>query len=274
MSSIMYFGAITASYPPTDDSNLNGIQYEYDAILVGDSQCLIPAKHLIRMDLFGSDDEFDDTPLRPGSRVVVLFRDSSLTSGLIIGCLRRTQTMMPEDEGVYRRTRFNETEQVVNRQGAWSITLDQGDKISVSKEKITLDNDNGESITIDRESQTIAVKAGKDWKLDVGGDATINATGNVTINCAEAKIKTTGNTTIEATGSAKIKATEATIEATVSATVKAAQVDVKADASATVKAPVITLGNGGGSVITTATMPTWDLITGAPSMGVPTISAG
>lgn len=96
---IIYFGTITAARDPSDPLNINKSQYEYEAMLIGDNHASMPVKYLVKLDMFGSRDDFDDTPLRPGSRILVGFRDMSLTSGVIIGCLRTAMTKMKKKMG-------------------------------------------------------------------------------------------------------------------------------------------------------------------------------
>lgn len=106
----------------------------------------------------------------------------------------------------------------------------------------------------------IKTKAGS---LELG-----NLLGKVSVGLA-------GDIVINATTTLDMKAlVSATLEGTVKCDVKGAIVTVSGDALAKIKAPIIMLGNGTAPILTMATSPLVDLITGVPSIGVPTILAG
>lgn len=104
---------------------------------------------------------------------------------------------------------------------------------------------------IDTATDKTETVGGKD-KLDVtsdkeetiGGKLKITVTGDCEISCAKAKITSSGDTEVTAGGNAKVTAAE------------------------------IQLNGTAGMVLTTATDPVIDLITGAPTTGVPTVKAG
>lgn len=233
----MLFGVITAVRPPDDPLNVNKLQYEYDVDVDHDVGTKVPTRHNVRADMFGSLDEYDDNTLRVANRVVMLFPDDALTRGVIIGCLRNTGRKMDRSKGAYRETRFNKVTETTDKSGHWSLKLDQGETILLTKSAITIRNGSGEEVTMDRSSKTISVKAGKDWKATLGGSMQVTAKAKIELTCKDATVKATG----------KVKITGGTV-------------DINAATS-----PVTTEQSHQGVV---------DLITGVPVIGVKKVKAG
>jgi hypothetical protein len=188
---MIYFGSIAASYAPDDAGNLGKHQYEYDVNLVLERGAYAFAKHIVRMEMFGTNDDSDDVVLRVGSRVLVWFQDDAMTSGVILGCLRNNKKKMPI-EGINRRTRFNKVEQKVDRDGNWHLHLDQGEYVDVTKTHITVSNSSGEKIVIDKAAKSIAMQTGGPWTVTAAGPVQIEAAGDV-------KVTSTGMATVQAT---------------------------------------------------------------------------
>ncbi len=131
--------------------------------------------------------------------------------------------------------------------------LDQEIKISPKNKTIRIASGDGDVITIDRDKHTISLgsqkietTSTKDTSLTVGATLTEDVTQDL-------KQTVGGNWNITVSGNAKI------------------------DASGTcdIKAAIITLNNAaGGQILTTITSPIVDAIFGAPTVGVPTVTAG
>lgn len=264
----IYMGTISAVRDPTDKLNINKVQYEYDVMIFKVGGAAIPVRHVIRGDLFGSMDDFEDTVLWPGNRVLVWFPDEILNNGIIICAIRNTSKKTSVTEGVHRRVRMNKTEQIVDAEGHLTLKLDQGEKVKIDKKLITIDNSTGESIVINKETKSITVKAGKDWKTTLGGSMQVDATENVVINAKNATVTIKENATVKAGKKCAIQCEEADIKATKKATVESAEVKITGKSKIDL--------NEAMSPITTemSHMGVVDLITGVPVQGVKKIKAG
>ncbi len=110
---------------------------------------------------------------------------------------------------------------------------------SIGKTQIDTATDKTETVGA---KDTLTV--GADKEETIGGKLKITVTGDCEITCAKAKITSSGDTEVTAGGNAKVTAAQ------------------------------IQLNGTAGDVLTTATDPVVDLITGVPTVGVPTVKAG
>ena len=115
------------------------------------------------------------------------------------------------------------------------------------------------------------------FNMAKSGDITITATGNINLtNQGTTNIMTTGDTTISTQGDLSVKASgkvNVTSGGDTSVT-SGGNANITASGNAVVKAAQIELNGEAGMVLTTMTDPLVDLITGVPTMGVPTVLAG
>jgi phage gp45-like len=271
----MMYGAITAARPPEDPLNVNKYQYEYDVDCDGEAGTKVPVRHVIAGDLFGSLDEYEDRVFRPANRVVVIFPDDRLNNGIIVCCLRNNARKMARDLGPHHEQRYNKVTDTVDKDGHWTKRLDQGERVQMTKQKITITNANGEEVVIDRASKSILVKAGKDWKTTLGGSMQVDAAESVTVNCKNATVNAQQNITAKAGKKVEVSCEEATIKAAKKAKVETSEAEVNASKKAVIKGGEIIL-NEGISPITTeiSHLGVVDLITGVPVQGVKKIKAG
>lgn len=107
------------------------------------------------------------------------------------------------------------------------------------------------------------------WVVNVSGNANITVDGNATVHAD-------GNATVDAGSNATVNAgSNATVSAGSNATVSAgSNISVTAGGNITEQGAQISMNGSAGMVLTTATDPVIDLITGAPTTGVPTVKAG
>lgn len=269
----MLFGVITAARPPEDPLNVNKHQYEYDVDVDADVGTKVPVRHVILKDEFGSLDESEDTVLRPGNRVVVLFPDDRLNNGVIVCGLRNRSKKMSRDLGPHNSRRYNKVTQTVDKDGHWTLQLDQGEFIKVDKQKITISNSTGEELVFDKGAKSILVKAGKDWKTTLGGSMQVDATENVLINCKTATVNASNSVSIK-TKKFDVQCDEALIKASKKFTVESTEIKMTGSKQAQLDGGEVLLGKGTGQVVTILTMPLVDNITGQPSIGLPKIRAG
>lgn len=260
MTCEMYFGVITAARSPEDPLNVNKYQYEYDVDADGDVGNKIPLRHVVRGELFGSTDEFDDVTLRPGSRVVILAPANNLNAAIIVCALRNNPTKMGKDRGPFRQTRFGKVTQTVDKDGAWILQLDQGEVVSVTKAAITIDNSTGEKIVFDKAAKTITMTAGKDWNVQLGGSMNLTAQQDVLISCRNATVNAQENVTVNAAKKLLAACENAEITASAKVKIKGGTIDLNQATS-----PITTELSHMGVV---------DLITNVPVQGVKTIKAG
>jgi len=263
----LFFGTISAIFPPGDKRNSNKSQYEYEVILTGElySQMYV---RCIKLDLFGGAQfHADDVILDEGYRVFLMFPRGDSQMGVILGGSRQVETPQKEEgEGPRRLIRFNELEQEINTDGDYSIKVkkteeDEPDaEFTISNKTIILDTHPEEeacSVVMDRETQHITIKT-KDITLELTGKKSITVKGDVDIT-------TEGSVNITAKKDCKVQAKSVEIEA------DTAKVTAKQKAS--IEAQTIELAGAEGQVLTTATQPAC-YVTGAPFVGSTKVKAG
>ena len=263
----IYYGIITEAYSPDSQFNANKFQYEYNVLVTGDYMSQIPMSRVIKSNSFGSLDDHGDTVLHIGSKVLVACVNGNTVHGVIIAELRNIPQKIKTDDGVYKKTRFNKIEEYWDKSGHWSLKLDTGPNIQVQKDIIIIDNTTGEKITFDKVNKTLQIDA-NNLKIIVNGNANISVQQNAQIDVKK-NINISGqNITMKAKK-------DITLQADGDINVKAAKTaTVKGDNETKVDGPKITLGKGTGAVLTQVTMPLVDNVTGVPSMGVTSITAG
>ena len=235
----------------------------------------IPTRHNVRGELFGSLDEYDDVTLRVASRVVVLFPSDRYNNGVIVCGLRNNSSKMSHDLGAFHETRFNKTTQTVDKDGHWTLKLDQGEFLKVDKSKITFDNSTGEQIIFDKKAKTIFLNAGKDWIIKLGNNAQLTAANSVLINCKNATVTASENVTINAAKRLIAACENADVTAKAKVTVKCSDAEVNASGKIKLQGGTIDM-NQALSPITTedSHLDVIDLITNVPVVGVKQIKAG
>jgi len=96
----------------------------------------------------------------------------------------------------------------------------------------------------------------------------LNPDGSISASCTDLSVKASGKANIETGGDTTIKAGgKVVINAS-------GEVDVTAGGNIVAKGAQIQMNGSSGQVLTTVTDPVVDLITGAPTIGVPTVLAG
>lgn len=121
-----------------------------------------------------------------------------------------------------------------------TITVTENKTVTVTKKRTTdIGEEEDHSV-----GKTLSVTIGEDWNVQVAGDAMIQ--------CENAKINANSNVEVQAGGDAKITAGGKVEE----------------------MGSTVEMNGSAGSVVTTASDPLVDNITGAPHVGVPTVLAG
>jgi hypothetical protein len=148
-----------------------------------------------------------------------------------------------------------------------------GQKILVDEtdgqEVITIYNKDGSTIVMDSADGTITINTTQDTKIVAQGNVSVEAQQDCSVN-AQGKVDVTSGSDCTVTAGGKVEVTssaDATVNASGSCNIKAGG-DCKVDASS------ISLNGSSGEILTTMTMPLVDNITGQPSVGVPTVTAG
>lgn len=296
-------GVVTASYPISDDNNRSKLTTEYEVTVIEQNEdkgaTTIRYPNCLSAEGFGSIADFFERALRPmqkkttkgtsinlkgqdGAIVLLLCLDAMSDKGVIITSLthpdRKTNltTSDPYLEGEYNGVNI-----VVNTDGSTSLqfkgaTDSQGNSISnpgITELKIETDGSfqiDHSSITFRMDkSGTVSLIAKKDVDVtaqgninfQVQGNATINAGGKVDVTSGgDASVKSGGKVDVTSAGDTKVTS--------------GGKVDVTSSGMANVTAPQISLNGSSGQVLTTLTDPFVDLITGLPTVGVPTVKAG
>ena len=257
-----YFGTIEDVIFPTDPRSASKYQVEYIvSVIVGDTFSSMEARCVI-MDEFGSPKDYNDKRLEPGYKVFVAFPRGDRTFGVIIGGTRfwpKAQT----DKGRTAERRYREFTVTHADDGSYTMKSDAGPNLKIEKNKITIDDSNGDTVVFDKEKRSISVTA-KDSSITMrdpdGGDATmkVNVAGPVSINAKSAKV------TIE--GAATVTAKEATINTS-------GDTKVKASGKVSVDGKTVELNGATGDVMTTETQP-FCFVSGLPYVGSKTVKAG
>jgi hypothetical protein len=237
----VYYGIIEASYPPDSPQNQNKNEYEYTVSIEYENASVVPVEHVVRSDEFGAFDDHNSVTLLTGQRVIVLCPRARIMSAIIIGAIRCYSKPMDSSKGHYWLRRFNQIENEITEGGKWKLRSDNGPFMELWRKRIILDNSLGESITLDGDSNTLQINA-RSLNIVVNGNAVMTASGNTTINAAEANINATGNANIKC---------------------KIAKIDAD-------KAEIC---GAEGEVITTKTQPTC-YVTGIPFVGSKKVKAG
>lgn len=250
----LHYGSIQGVYPPGDPQNINGYQYEYAVLITGANYCQIPLHHVLKSDAFGAADEFEDSVLEKNQMVLVAcLRDYS--TGVIVGGLRNSKTIMDVALGHHWTKRYNKVTMTIDKDSNWSVTSDSGPTAEVNTDTIVLDDSAGDSITLDRVNKIITIEANA-WKVDVqgdanimvGGDANITATGDANVQGANVNVQAEEQANVEApivnvTGDAEVSvsAPVVSVQADVSASVEAPVIEVTADADLSITAANVTM---------------------------------
>lgn len=248
---------VTKVVKPEDIENRSQKQFEYDLLAFGEAGSRTALQRAVWMDQFADEDDYEYRTLRPGTRVVVALPKGEMLAPIIIGCLRSADYTQDPADGMNWTRRFQEIVTNINRFGEWSVTSDDGPNIRIEKQIVHLGDGEKQSVIIDKENKKITIDAG-DFDVTVTGNATINVTGAVTLNCESADVIASKNITakckdldVKASGKTKIKASK----------------DVEIDGKK------VKMNKGTGKVITTETQPSC-YVTGIPFKGSETVKAG
>jgi phage baseplate assembly protein gpV len=261
----LYFGTITKVFPVGHPKNTTKYQTMYSMVITVDLYCSLPVT-AVKMDSNGGYDNFEDEQLRPNDQVYVMFPKGDRSMGVIMGGIRSYHEAQDPAQGYYYNKRFNGIETEIDSLGNWSVTADQGPNAQVTTSKVILDDSEGEKITLDMDTKTMTIDAGT-WNVNVTASANINIAKDVSITVG-------GDANITVTGAANVKAKTLDADIGGSAKIKCKSLNAEASGSAKIKAATISLNGQMGQVLTTMTSPIVDFITGIPTQGVPTVSAG
>jgi hypothetical protein len=190
----LLYGTVQAVFPPGVPQNVNGYQYEYYVLAVGDNYAQVPLHHVLVSDEFGAFDEFNDRVLEKNQKVLVaVLRDYSMP--VIVGAIRNSRTITSAALGHHWTRRFNKVNTSIDKDSNWSVKSDSGPSAQVNTDSVVLDDSSGEKIVLDRVNKIMTIEANR-WTVIVNGDASIKAQGNVTV---------------EAGGNADVKAENVTL---------------------------------------------------------------
>jgi phage gp45-like len=265
-----YFGTVDEVLAPGSKRNASKYQYEYIVNLKGDRYSIVPTRCIALDNSGGGIFNYEETVLALGAMVYVTFPGGDTSVGLIIGASRKAPEKQEEAGSRYKK-RFNEIENIINKDGKWSIgyksaIITQGPKVELDKDSIKI-NDGGmlgtgvdaQSVEIDRKSKKITIKAGE-WTLDVSKNATINIIGNAKISCLNATVDAKMNVKVSATNAEVTAKNKVTVDAKREVSVKARTIKLNADTMP-------------GDVLTSLTQPSC-YVTGIPFLGSQTVKAG
>lgn len=288
-------GIVIQSYPVSDAKNITGLCTEYDVLVIEQNMdqgaTSILYKNCLSSQGLGSIADYFETALRPmetqtnkgsltfkgqdGAVVLLLCLDGLGEKGIVMGALNHPDrttnldTANPKLAGEY-----NGVQIMVNEDGSCSLifkgaTDNQGMPTDSTQGNTTLkietdgsfqvDND-AITFRLDKTAQNASLEAKKDISLTAQGNINLTATGNLAIQCADVTVKASGKADITTGADAKIDI-GGNCELTVSETAK-------------VTATAINLNGKTGMVLTNITDPVVDFITGVPTMGVETVTAG
>ena len=259
----IYLGIIDKVIPPGDPSNTTQFfQYQYSVLVTGDYQAIFPVICSVMSPVAGRD-KVEESILSTGLRVFVVFPSGgSPACGLIIGCAR--QYIKPQDitRGKYWERRYNLITETIASDNTWQVKHDLGMFMKVEGQKITVSDLGGNSVVIN---------AGLPGGL---------AGGSIDVNCNALNITVKGDASIKATGAVSVIAKDVSVKAT---TVDVKSISMTAtvlkDVSLTagtvdVQAVSINLNSyTGGMVLTTMSQPVC-YVTGIPFVGTPLVKAG
>lgn len=260
----LFYGVIEEVYAPNHTYNRSKVQYEYKVLISHDGYSQMPT-HCTRMDSYGSYHNFEDAILAKGYRVLVQFPRAEGTVGIIIGGIRTTiNKNIKSEEGYFYRQRFNEIETYINNLGTWQVKSDDGPAITLTKDKIILDDSKGDRITLDKITKTITIEC-QDWNVTVRGKANIQVNDSAVINVTNNTTLTT-KTLVANAENATVNANQnATINSKQTTTVNATKVELNAKGEVNVKAKKVNLnGKKSGILTENSVNGIIDYITGIP----------
>jgi hypothetical protein len=264
MFSGLFYGVIEEVYSPTNTYNRSKTQYEYKVLITHDAYSQMPV-HCTRMDSYGSYHNFEDAILAKGYRVLVQFPREEGTIGVIIGGIRTTiNKNIKAEEGYFYRQRFNEIETYINNLGTWQVKSDDGPSITLSKDKIILDDSKNDKITLDKVTKTITIEC-QDWNVIVRNNATINVSNDAIINVTNNTTLTTKNLVANTENSTINTTKTTTVNSQQKVVVNANKVDVNAKDSVNIKAGKVNLNGKASGILTENSVDgVIDYITGLP----------
>lgn len=241
----LYVGTVQAVYPPGDPQNLNRFQHEYAVAALGDNFNQIPMGHVIKGDQYGAVDEYCDAILEVGQKVLVaVLKDMS--QPIIVSAIRNSANPTSASLGHFYRHRYRYVTTLIDSSGNHSVTSDAGPSAQVNQSSVVLDDSNGDSITLDKESQTITVNAGT-WNVVVQDAASIQVQGDCSIQASgDVSVQSEGDVSVQAMGSATVEAAEnVTVTAAASVSLSAPGITIaSAEATISMSGGTITLGEG------------------------------
>jgi hypothetical protein len=271
----IYEAIVEAVYPPNAPENISKYNYEYRLLVTMDNYAQVPVLNAVMKDEFGSIDDRHDIVLAPGSRVLVMFLRGYITEAIIIGGIRGFKGKVDPALNVHVLRRFNRFQTGIDKTNSWFAVSDDGPFQRIEPNKIIIDDSQGQRITFDKISKTITVES-ELWNIDIRKDVTMTVGGNVTASIkGNANLSVDGDVTLTTKGNLKADiGKKADIKVQENANVKCKNLTAQAEGRASIKAQEINLNGSGGRVVTTLTDPVVDLITGVPSVGVPTVKSG
>jgi hypothetical protein len=272
----MYIATIASVYPVGHQLNKSKYQTEYNLVYTDNMGASVPVANAILKSSFGSRDDYEDERLLVGSVVLCEFPGDNRSFCVIHAGIRnytKSSSSTPAGQLEWIK-RYNKIEMGINPAQAFFVKSDSGPNLTVATDKIHLDDSAGQSLTLDKNSKTVIIKGNK-LNITIEGTANINVKGAVTLN-AESTLTATVKGKVSLTTEADAEITAANLKATIKGNVdlkcKAAKVNAEGDVE--VKAATIKLNGSMGNVLTTATDPIVDFLTGVPTIGVPTIKGG
>lgn len=239
----IYAGTIEKVFSTKSTDNLYKYQYFYKVKITLDSFSQVPV-NCVMSEKFGSKNDFEDTILEVGCRVLVTFLNNDTTLGVILGAIRLHQTPVNSDLGKHYKKRYNDIEEFISSNKNYSLTsLKNNVNFQLNTESIVLDDNLNDKIIIDRTNKKITIEC-ETWNVTVRGNATINVSGNANISAKNVNISASGDANLTSGGITNVKAS------------------------------IIKLNGAAGSVMTDVLNPVVDLITGVPSVGVKNVKSG
>jgi hypothetical protein len=302
-NSLLRIGIVLAVYDIEDEGNILKISPEYDVLTIEQDTHMgmntSIYKNCLMMDKLGGVADYFQFKLRPvkdqlktrlnadfasetGSIVLVLCLDGISEKALIIGGMQNpSKPVLTKEKGLHLEGEYNGINYKINKDGEFTVTFrsaTEDDGTPKNKEaggsflkidktgSIELNDNNKESIRIDKTNKTIAVNAEKDISISTEANANITSKANTSITAKDIVAKAEGKVTFTSASASMFKSdAEITIDAP-SINLKGQDM-IKAEAGQIqLLGNQVMVGNGAAPAVTNAT-----LFIGTGNLGGPVV---
>ncbi len=303
-NTMLRIGIVLKVYETDDEKNINKVVPEYDVMALEQEQQYglnsTIYKSCVSYDGFGGVADFFQAKLRPvkdsrkteqkinfqdetGSIVLLLCIDGNSDRAMIIKSFPSNQKqVLTKDKGIHLEGEYNGINYQINKDGELTVTFRSatnddgtakdtaagGSFLKIDKTgSIELNDNNKESIRIDKEKKTIDVKAEKDISNTTDANFNVTAKQNANVKVQDLVATCQGKVLISAKGTSAIKVDAALTVTTPNLQVKASSsVNVQSN-SIQLLGNQVTIGKGAQPAIIPTTV-----ILGRTAGGSPVVS--